>query len=125
MGDGECNEGSVWEAIMSATSLNLNNLYIVIDYNNFQSDGETKEIVDQSNLADRLSSFGCNVIDIDGHNFDQIHNAFQVQSLNKPTAILARTVKGKGVHFMENNNEWHHSFLTQSQHKAAMEFING
>ena len=125
MGDGECNEGSVWEAIMSSTSLKLDNLYIIIDYNKFQSDGETKEIIDQTNLAERLESFGCAVSNIDGHDFSQIHHSFQKNTSGKPTAVIANTIKGKGVSFMENNNEWHHSYLTQSQYSIAMEHIDG
>ena len=125
VGDGECNEGSVWESIMSSTSLELNNLFIIIDYNRFQSDGPSSSIIDQKNLPERLSSFGCDVIEIDGHNFEQIHNAFNSTNTKKPKSIVANTVEGKGVPFMENNNDWHHSYLTQAQHSSAMEHING
>ena len=125
LGDGECNEGSIWEALMSSTSLNLNNLFIIVDFNKFQSDGETQGIIDQSNLSERFQSFGCNVSEIDGHDFNEIHLSLNKTVEGKPTAIIANTIKGKGVPFMENNNEWHHSYLSQSQYTVAMEYING
>ena len=121
MGDGECNEGSVWEAAMCASHYALNSLTVIIDFNGLQSDGLSSEIVNSDNLADRWRSFGWEVIEIDGHSITQILQAFESEkSTEKPTAIIAKTVKGKGITFMENNNEWHHNRLTQSKYDQAM-----
>ena len=122
IGDGECNEGSIWEAAMSASSLKLNNLTCIVDNNGFQSDGKTTTIVNQDNLADRWNSFGWEVITIDGHSFAEIRESFSlITSTNKPKLILAKTIKGKGVKFMENNNSWHHGRLTESSYREAIE----
>jgi transketolase len=121
MGDGECNEGSVWEAAMCASHYALNSLTAIIDFNGLQSDGLSSEIVNSDDLADRWRSFGWEVIEIDGHSITQILQAFESKlSTEKPTAIIAKTVKGKGISFMENNNEWHHNRLTQSKYNQAM-----
>ncbi len=121
MGDGECNEGSVWEAAMSAAQLKLDNLILIVDYNKLQSDGEANQIIDLSDLAKKFTSFGWDVKEIDGHNIVQIVDAFEAQSIsNKPRVLVAHTVKGKGVSFMENNNEWHHNRLTKSHYEAAL-----
>lgn len=112
VGDGECNEGSVWEAIMSAATLKLSNLYLVVDFNRFQSDGSSKEIIDQSNLSERISSFGWSTQEVDGHSFKDLHKAFNCHS-DKPKAIISRTIKGKGIEFMEENNSYHHSSVTE------------
>ena len=125
IGDGECNEGSIWEAAMSGTSIGIDNLTLIIDYNKFQSDGATSEIINQSDLFQRWSSFGWNVIEIDGHNLDEIHEAFNKVSPKKiPTLILANTIKGKGIDFMENNNQWHHGRLTENIYHQAMEALD-
>ena len=124
IGDGECNEGSIWEAAMSASSLNLDNLTCIVDYNGFQSDGMTSNIINQENLADRWSSFGWEVIQIDGHSFTEIEKSFKNNlQIDKPKLILARTVKGKGVDFMENDNNWHHGRLTESLYKEAIKSL--
>ncbi len=121
IGDGECNEGSVWEAAMSASSLKAKNLTCIVDFNRFQSDGPTKEIITQDNLAERWSAFGWHVIEIDGHSFKDIHNSFNCKTdFNKPKLILARTIKGKGIDFMENDNSWHHGRLTESTYKDSL-----
>ena len=124
VGDGECNEGSIWEAAMSGSSLGIDNLTLIIDYNKFQSDGATSEILNQNNLFKRWSSFGWNVIEIDGHNLDDIHKAFnQISTKKMPKLILANTIKGKGINFMENNNQWHHGRLTENIFNQAMEAL--
>lgn len=123
VGDGECNEGSVWEAAMSSASLGLDNLTLIVDCNGFQSDGETKDIIHQSNLPDRFSAFGFNTIEIDGHNFSDIHKAFSSVNSNQPKAIIAKTIKGKGIPYMENNNDWHHSTLTEKSYQEAIETL--
>jgi transketolase len=121
MGDGECNEGTVWEAAMAASHFALGHLIAVIDRNNLQSDGPTSAILDMKDLASKWRSFGWEVVEIDGHDLAALYDAFAVKNApDKPRAVIAHTVKGKGVSFMENNNEWHHSRLSQEQYQAAM-----
>lgn len=121
MGDGECNEGSVWEAAMSATQLKLDNLTAVVDYNKLQSDGDSRQIMDLDDLAGKFRSFGWNVREIDGHDIEQILSAFNApREIDKPRILVAHTVKGKGISFMENNNEWHHNRLTKASYDLAL-----
>jgi transketolase len=121
MGDGECNEGSVWEAAMCASHYALNSLTVIVDFNGLQSDGKSSEIVNSDFLADKWRSFGWEVIEIDGHSIPQIVQAFEDKlSGERPSAIIAKTVKGKGISFMENNNEWHHNRLTQLRYDQAV-----
>tara|TARA_B100001123_G_C15339042_1_gene1034005 strand:+ start:1115 stop:1951 length:837 start_codon:yes stop_codon:yes gene_type:complete len=121
VGDGECNEGSIWEAAMAAPNFNLNNLYTIIDKNNFQQTGSNKEIMNVDNLKDKWSSFGWHTVELDGHDVQALYNFFsQSKKINKPKAIIAKTVKGKGFSFSENNNEWHHSILSKSFYEKAL-----
>jgi len=122
LGDGEINEGTVWEAVMCAPSLKVGNLVAVVDINGFQSCGACKDILPTPDLKGIWSGFGWKVLEIDGHDMAQILDAFD-QAKNSPevpTVILARTVKGKGVSFMENNNAWHQHVLTEEQFEQAM-----
>lgn len=121
LGDGECNEGSVWEAMMSASHLKLDNLTIIVDNNGLQQDGLTSEVMD-INIAEVAKSFGLDVIAINGNSVPEIYKAltaFRVEG--KPRCIVAKTIKGKGVSFIENNNAWHHAFLNQKQYEQAKE----
>lgn len=120
MGDGECNEGSVWEAIMSASQLCLSNLTMIIDANGIQLGGTTKEIMEMSNLRERFESFGWDVIEVDGHDISALFEVFMSGNTEKPKAIIAKTIKGKGVSFMENNIDWHHAVLTEKLYKEAI-----
>ena len=125
MGDGECNEGSVWEAAMAASNFKINNLVAIIDKNNFQQTGSTDEIMKNKNLKEKWSSFGWNVIEIDGHNIEEIYDSLTINGIkDKPKLILANTIKGKGLRFAENKNEWHHSILTQKFYDEAIKDIN-
>lgn len=114
LGDGECNEGSVWESAAIAAELKLGNLVAIIDENGFRNDGATSTYSGRVVLANVWRAFGWNVADIDGHDHQAILAAFQQarERTDAPTAIVARTVKGKGVPFMENNNDWHHNRVT-------------
>ena len=124
LGDGECNEGSVWEAAMAAPNFKLDNLYVIIDKNNFQQTGSNKEIMSVENLKDKWSSFGWHAIELDGHNIEDLFEFFKnSQKIKKPKAIIANTVKGKGFSFSENNNQWHHSVLTKSLYEKALKEI--
>lgn len=113
VGDGECNEGSIWEAIMLAGQLKLNNLKLIIDLNGLQSDGATESIIDNSNMKDRITQFGWDVYEIDGHNLSECLETLRNES-SRPQAIVMRTVKGKGISFMENDNVWHHYVLEKN-----------
>ena len=121
VGDGECNEGSIWEAAMAAPNFKLDNLYVIIDKNNFQQTGSNKEIMSVGNLKDKWSSFGWYTDEVDGHNIEKLHNFFnESKKIKKPKAIIANTIKGKGFSFSENNNDWHHSILSKSFHEKAI-----
>ncbi|WVN42153.1 transketolase [beta proteobacterium MWH-UniP1] len=121
MGDGECNEGSVWEAVMSAAQLKLDNLTAIVDYNKLQSDGDAKQIIDLADLASKFRAFGWDVHEVDGHNIPQIVSAFEApRETGRPRVLVAHTVKGKGISFMENNNEWHHNRLTKANYDLAL-----
>ncbi len=108
MGDGELQEGSVWEAFMHGAHENLGNLVAIIDRNRLQIDGCTENVKTLDNLAGKIKAFNWDVIEIDGHNIPEIYETIEKAKQNdKPTAIIANTVKGKGVSFMENNAGWH------------------
>jgi transketolase len=109
-GDGEINEGSVWEAALSAAKHRLSNLTVFIDYNKFQSYGATTEVLDLEPLADKWRSFGFAVEEIDGHNVHELEQLTDRLPLDpkKPTAIICHTIKGKGFYFAEEKIEWHH-----------------
>ncbi len=120
IGDGECNEGIVWEALMSASHFHLDNLTVIIDHNKLQYDGNVTTIMNMGSLKTKLEAFGFYANEVDGHNVCHLYDAFQNKSSDKPNAIVANTVKGKGVSFMENKKEWHFSILTQEQYDIAM-----
>jgi transketolase len=111
-GDGECNEGAVWEAALVANHYKLNNLVAVIDHNKMQSLDFCENTITLSPFADKWRAFGWNVIDIDGHDHDALRDAFikAKESIDKPTVIIANTTKGKGISFMENDILWHYRF---------------
>lgn len=109
IGDGECQEGQIWEAAMAAAHYKLDNLCAILDYNNLQIDGRVSEIMAIEPITDKWRAFGWHVINIDGHDFVQILAAYDEAEKTKgrPSIIIAKTIKGKGVSFMENNVEWH------------------
>jgi transketolase len=119
LGDGECNEGSVWESAISASHFGLTNLTVVIDKNGLQYDGLTDNILNMGDLADKFESFGWTTYVVNGHDIGELLTAFEHRS-NQPIAIVANTVKGKGVPYMENNATWHHSRLSQKQFDEIM-----
>ena len=114
LGDGECNEGSVWEAAMSAPKFKLDNLIVIIDRNKFQQTGSSDQIMDLGNLKDKWMSFGWDVKETEGHDLEKLDNYFNnINENNLPKVLIANTIKGKGFSFSENNNDWHHSVLTK------------
>ena len=122
LGDGEIEEGQVWEAAMSASHYKLDNLCAIVDNNNLQIDGEVGKVLSPYPIDEKFKSFGFHVINIDGHDFDQIENAFAEakQCKGKPTAIIAKTVKGKGISFMEDKVEWHGKAPNEEQYQEAL-----
>ena len=121
LGDGECNEGSIWESILSASHFKLDNITIIVDRNNFQQTGKNASIMDLKNLKNKFKSFGCETIEIDGHDLKKIHQALIAKNPNnKPKVIVANTIKGKGFKLFENNNNWHHSVITKSIYKEIL-----
>ena len=124
LGDGECNEGSVWEAAMAAPNLKVNNLTVIVDRNNFQQTGTNVEIMDLKNLSDKWKSFGWYSTEINGHDIDSlIKTFFRLKKINQPKIIIANTIKGKGFSKFENDNKWHHSILTKSYYEEAIKEI--
>lgn len=121
LGDGEMQEGSVWEALMQASHRNLNNLTAIIDRNRLQIDGNTESVMAIDNLPAKLKAFNWNVIEIDGHNLQEIYGAIESSKVSdKPTVIVANTIKGKGVSFMENNAGWHGKAPSREDYEKAM-----
>jgi transketolase len=122
LGDGECNEGSVWEAAMAAPNIGLTNLYAIIDKNNFQQTGTNKEIMSTENLVEKWKSFGWETNEVDGHDIEKIYDVFNQKNVSiKPKAIIANTIKGKGFSFSDNNNDWHHAVLSKALYEKAKE----
>ena len=126
LGDGEIEEGQVWEAAMAANKYKLDNLCVIIDNNNLQIDGTIEEVMSSYPIDEKFRSFGFEIIKIDGHNIDEILKAFEVARniKGKPTCIIAKTIKGKGISFMENQVGWHRKAPNEEQYKQAMEELN-
>jgi len=122
-GDGETQEGQIWEAILSAPKFNLDNLCVILDYNKSQIDGYIKDVMDLEPLKAKLEAFKWNVLEINGHNFEEIENAFNIarETKGKPTYIIAHTIKGKGVSFMEDNVEWHGKAPNEKETELALQ----
>ena len=110
IGDGECNEGSIWEALMATAQFKLTNLVTIVDRNRMMIDGPTEEVMGIEPLADKLVAFGMEVVTVDGHDMDSLSEGIDkaLAAREKPVVILANTVKGKGVNFMENEVPWHY-----------------
>jgi len=121
LGDGECNEGSVWEAAMLAAAQKVSNLCVFIDFNKWQATGRSEDMMALNSLSGKWQAFGWNAIEIDGHNYAQILaalNTFKLEN-TRPTAIIAHTIKGKGVSFMQDDNNWHYRIPTADEVKMA------
>lgn len=129
LGDGECNEGLIWEAAMSAAHHHLDNLCVIVDRNRLQYDGVTNEVMNSDSLAEKFKAFGFEVSEVDGHDCEALAGVFsdQLSVVNgKPHCVIANTIKGKGVSFMENDKIWHHHTLNEAQYnQAIMEIQNG
>ncbi len=125
VGDGECDEGLVWESAMAAGNFSVSNLTVIVDCNGMQSDGKKSEIMNHFSVADKFRAFGFEVVEIDGHQHDAIEAALRLCHESRPVAIIANTVKGKGISFMEGNPDWHHGILTQTLFDTAMAELEG
>ncbi|MCI9462626.1 MAG: transketolase [Lachnospiraceae bacterium] len=124
MGDGECNEGSVWESAMFAARFKLSNLVFIVDRNHLQAYGRDEQVLDMGNLEEKFRSFGCHAVTVNGHDYIQIQQALEKGVSDMPGApavIIADTVKGKGVSFMEDRLEWHFKSPNEEQLKTALE----
>lgn len=126
LGDGEIEEGQVWEAAMTSNKYKLDNLCVIVDNNNLQIDGKIEEVKGLTNIGDKFKSFGFEVLQIDGNNIEELLNAFNVakQIKGRPTVIIAKTIKGKGVSFMENKVEWHGRAPKEEEYKQAIEELS-
>lgn len=122
VGDGECDEGQIWESAMAASNYNLNNLTVIIDCNKLQYDGYTKDVMDNDSLADKFRAFGFDAIEVDGHNVDELQTAL-THCGDRPFCIVAHTVKGKGISFAEGQREWHHHTLSEEEYYQARKEI--
>lgn len=128
VGDGELNEGAIWEALMFAAHARLDNLMVIVDANGFQAMGSTDDIMALGDIAARFTAFGFDALTVDGHDMAAISAAvdqLQGQAGGKPKALVARTVKGKGVSYMENDNSWHYLRLTPDLQAQAMRELGG
>lgn len=123
VGDGECDEGLLWEALMAISNFKLNNITVIVDHNRLQSDGFVKEVMDTKPLEEKFKAFGLDTLCIDGHNPEEILFALQGKS-NRPKAIIANTIKGKGVKEMENNPKWHHGLVDDAIYERALLDLN-
>ncbi len=122
LGDGEIEEGQVWEAAMAAAHYKLDNLCVIVDNNNLQIDGKIADVINPYSIEEKFRSFGFQVININGHDIEEIIKAFEVAKnvKNKPTCIIAKTIKGKGVSFMEDKVEWHGKAPNKEQYEQAI-----
>lgn len=119
LGDGECNEGQIWEAAAAAAHFKLDKMVVIVDSNGLQYDGSTDNVFSMAPMMDKWRAFGWEAIDVDGHDVSALLYAFSMP-VEKPLAVIAHTVKGKGVSFMENAPQWHHARMSQKQFEAAM-----
>ena len=126
IGDGEMQEGQIWEALMSSIHYKLDDLIIILDYNKLQIDGTNEEVMSLGNIKDRMQAFGFDVYEIDGHNYNEIYDALSAPAVaQKPRFIIAHTIKGKGVSFMENQVGWHGKAPNAEEVEKALADIGG
>ena len=121
VGDGECDEGLFWETVMSAANYELDNMVLIVDRNHLQLDGDTEDVMQLGDMGKKLESFGWSTVDVNGHSVEELINGFQHEHKNRPLAIVADTIKGKGVSFMEGKKEWHQGSINKSQYEQAVQ----
>jgi len=125
VGDGEIAEGSVWESAGFAGTHKLDNLVVVVDKNNLQIFGDTDDIISQSNVVEKFRAFGFDVVTCNGHDHEELYNALTLHHEGKPLAVIANTIKGKGVSFMENKFEWHGKTVNDEEYAIALKELGG
>ncbi|MDO4282675.1 MAG: transketolase [Clostridia bacterium] len=126
LGDGEMEEGQVWEAFMTSNKYNLSNVVAIIDSNGLQIDGTVDTVKKLNHLSNKIESFGFNTVTVNGHDFDELIEALEnAKKSQKPNCIIAKTIKGKGVSFMENEVKWHGKGLSEDEYKKAMQELGG
>ena len=125
LGDGEMQEGQIWESLLQAAHYKLNNLIVVIDYNKLSSFDAVNDSMNLEPLVDKIRAFNFHVIELDGNNMEQVVNGLNEAHIikDKPVAIIANTVKGKGVSFMENNPKWHSGALSDEEYKIVLNYV--
>lgn len=123
LGDGECDEGAVWESLAYASHRKLSNFTVVIDKNGLQLDGKTTDVLDLGDITNKMRAFGYKAIEVDGHNYEELLDAFHISSDSKPKAIIAYTKKGKGMSFAENRVEWHDNYLSDLLYERGLQEI--
>lgn len=124
LGDGECNEGSIWEAALMASAQMVSNLTVFVDYNKWQATGRSDEVLGLAPLADKWKAFGWACMEVDGHSFEEIESAYHFLSGDgRPKVIIANTVKGKGIGFMEDDNNWHYRIPTADEVRQSAEIF--
>ena len=125
LGDGESNEGSVWEAFMSASQYKLDNLVVIVDYDNMQFDGRNDNIMSLAPLKDKLVAFGFETVEVDGHNVEDLWNALNTEHVDKPLAIVAKTLKAHGVPSLEDTAESHYASLSDEDYEYLLKSLKG
>lgn len=123
LGDGECNEGLIWEALMFASFQKLSNMTVIVDHNHLQADGFIEDVLDTSSLNAKFESFGFSTSQVNGHDISELMDSFNRKTDDRPKAIIAETIKGKGISFVENKYNWHHGTLTGSKFTRAINEI--
>ncbi len=123
LGDGECNEGSVWEAVMLAAHLKLCNITAIVDLNQLQGFGRTHAVINQDNISERWRAFGWETYEVDGHNIEELKAAFHIPQ-SGPKVLIAHTIKGKGISFMEDRLEWHYKSPNDEQYALALREVD-
>ena len=123
LGDAECEEGPVWEAFIAAAHYKLDNMTVIIDRNHMSVDGNTEELMAQLDMQEKMEAFGWESVTVDGHDIHQLMVALKHKPEGKPYVIIAKTTKGKGVSFIENNKSWHQAVLNEEQYRQAVEEI--
>jgi transketolase len=126
VGDGECNEGSVWEAVMSAAQFKLDNLVAIADCNSFQLGGRNEDIMSVGDMAEKARSFGWDAVTVDGHDALRLYESLTAPyEKGKPVMIAAKTIKGKGFSLFESDNRWHHAMISKSQYDTLVDELKG
>ncbi|MCL4418586.1 transketolase [Patescibacteria group bacterium] len=122
--DAECQEGTIWEALLLASQFKLNNLTLIIDYNKLQAFGRVSDVIELEPLGEKIKAFGWDVYSIDGHSVNQLKKTLGIKNPSKPITVICNTIGGRGVKFLEDNWEWHYKNINKNQYELAVKLIN-